>query len=250
MAARIWNPTKEILGILLTVLITCVKGPYRPREIIYYIVHNGIYSLPVILASTAFGGLIVTTEMAFHMDRALHAVDMIPGCTGQFVFRSLGIAVPVLLYVAKVGASTTAEVGSMKVTEQIDALRLLHIDPVKYLVYPRFVAGIISVCCLTLLSIFVTLVCAIWVATLKYNFSTLEYLTALSHYISNKDLLWAMIKGMSYGAVIPVMSCYFGFKCEAGASGVGTATTKSVVASTILIIVMDSVLTYIFTQTF
>ena len=80
--------------------------------------------------------MVVTNEIAYHMDLALHTVSMIPGFTGQFILRELGIAIPALLLVAKVGAAITAEVGSMKVTEQIDALKLLGIDPISYLVFP------------------------------------------------------------------------------------------------------------------
>jgi phospholipid/cholesterol/gamma-HCH transport system permease protein len=172
---------------------------------------------------------------------------MIPGFTGQFILRELGIAIPALLLVAKVGASVTAEVGSMKVTEQIDALKLLGIDPVGYLVFPRFVASIVSITCLTLVAISVTLACALLVAVTRYNFSTLEYLNALRHFVGVKDLICALIKGMVFGAVIPVMSCAYGFRCKGGAEGVGTATTNSVVSSTIAVILLDFCLTYIFT---
>ena len=244
-----WDMIVAIRGIsyiLSRTLVTCLKGPYRPREILQYMYSIGVQSLPIVVISTAFAGIVVTGEIAYHMDIALHTVEMIPGFSGQFIFRELGIAIPALLLVSKVGASTTAEVGSMKVTEQIDALRLLQIDPIEYLVYPRFVASIIVIACLTLISIFVTLVCAIAVAVLKYNFSVLEYLNVLAKFISNKDLLCAVVKGMVFGAVIPVISCFYGFNCSGGAEGVGNATTNSVVTSTTIVIVLDFVLTFAF----
>jgi phospholipid/cholesterol/gamma-HCH transport system permease protein len=169
---------------------------------------------------------------------------MMPGFTGQFIMREIGIAIPALLLVAKVGAATTAEVGSMKVSEQIDALKLLGIDPISFLVFPRFVAGIFATACLTLVAIAVTMACALSVAVARYNFSILEYLNALRHFIGLKDLLVALIKGMVFGAVIPIISCAYGFRCKGGAEGVGTATTNSVVASTIAVIVLDFILTY------
>src|SRR5205807_4351364 len=130
---------------------------------------------PVIAVSTGFAGLLVTHEIAYHMDMALHTVQMIPGFTGQFILRELGIAIPALLLVSKVGAAITAEVSSMKVTEQIDALKLLGIDPVRYLVFPRFVASVVSTTCLTVISIFVTLGSAIAMAVIRYHFSWMEY---------------------------------------------------------------------------
>jgi phospholipid/cholesterol/gamma-HCH transport system permease protein len=220
---------------------------WRWEEISQAIVQIGIESLPIITVSTAVAGAVVTHEIAWHMNAALHSVSMIPGFSGQFILRELGIAVPALLLVAKVGAAITAEVGTMQITEQIDALRLLKIDPLTYLVFPRFVAAIISGACLTIISVSVTLACSITVAVMSYNFSTLEFLNALRHFIGIKDIGCALIKGIIYGAVIPIVSCAYGFRCSGGAEGVGTATTNSVVASTILIIMLDFVLTYIFT---
>lgn len=240
--------SRDVGYILGRTLLTCVKGPYRFREIIQHMYTIGVGSLPIVVIATAFAGFVVTSEIAFHMDLALHTVEMIPGFSAQFVFRELGIAIPALLLVSKVGASTTAEVGSMKVTEQIDALRLLQIDPIEYLVYPRFVASVIVIACLTLISITVTLGCAIAVAVLKYNFSVLEYLNTLVHFISNKDLICALIKGMTFGAVIPIISCFYGFNCKGGAEGVGSATTNSVVTSTIAVIVLDFLLTFAFSM--
>jgi phospholipid/cholesterol/gamma-HCH transport system permease protein len=222
----------------------------RSREALQAVVQIGVGSLPIIVISTAFAGIVVTREMAYHMDLALHTVQMMPGFSGQFILRELGIAIPALLLVAKVGASITAEVGSMKVTEQIDALRLLGIDPVGYLVVPRFFGSILASVCLTLIASAVTLGCAILVAVVRYGFSFLEYVNALHHFVGGKDLACALVKGAVYGAVIPVISCSYGFRCEGGAEGVGSATTDSVVASTLAIILLDFVLTYVFTQVF
>jgi phospholipid/cholesterol/gamma-HCH transport system permease protein len=181
------------------------------------------------------------------MDSALHTISMIPGFSGQFIFRELGIAIPALFLVAKVGAATTAEIGTMKVTEQIDALKLLGIDPVTYLVFPRFIAALISSACLTIIAVSVTLACAIAVAVNKYNFSVDEFIIALQHFIGPKDLLCSLVKGVAYGAIIPIISCTYGFRCKGGAEGVGTATTNSVVAATITVITLDLILTYVFT---
>lgn len=244
--SRFWLGAREVLYLLARTLLTCVKGPYRPREILGYMYSIGIGSLPIIVISTAFAGFVVTSELAHQMDMALHTVEMLPGFSGQFVFRELGIVIPALLLVSKVGAATTAEVGSMKVTEQIDALRLLQIDPIEYLVYPRFVASVVVITCLTIISIFVTLSCAIALAVLRYGFSTLEYLNALSHFVTSMDLVCALVKGMVFGAVVPIISCFYGFNCSGGAEGVGSATTNSVVTSTIIVIILDFLLTFAF----
>ena len=220
---------------------------WRWKELSRSMAQIGVGSIPIICVSTAFAGLVITHEIAWHMDKALHTVSMIPGFTAQFVMRELGIAIPALLLVSKVGAATTAEVGSMKITEQIDALRLLRIDPVEYIVFPKFLAALLSGACLTLIATAVTLICAITVAITQYHFSLLEYFNALGHFVGMRDLVCLLVKGTIYGAVIPIISCAYGFRCKGGAEGVGNATTHSVVASTIIVILLDFFLTYVFT---
>jgi phospholipid/cholesterol/gamma-HCH transport system permease protein len=226
-----------------------VRGDFRRSgtEILHQVSAQGVGSIPIVVIATAFAGMVVTQEIAFHMDHALHTTSMIPGFTAQFILRELGIAVPALLIVSKVGASLTAEIGGMKVTEQIEALRLLGIDPVRYLVFPRWVAGIFSTLALTLLAMAVTLGCAIVMAILKFNFGLQEYLNTLRHFVGIQDLIGAMVKALAYGAVTPLIACTYGFRCDGGAQGVGSATTESVVSATIAVIILDFILTYLFT---
>lgn len=220
--------------------------PWRRQEILQAMVQIGVGSVPIIAIATAFAGIVVTNEIAWHMDKALSSVAMIPGLTGQFILRELGIAIPALLLVSKVGAAITAEVGTMKVTEQIDALKLLRIDPISYLVVPRLVASTLASTCLTLISAAVTLTCAIGVSVSRYHFSTMEYVNAVRAFVSPVDLACAITKGLVFGAVVPIVGCAYGFRCKGGAQGVGDATTNSVVAATIAIILLDFILTYLF----
>jgi phospholipid/cholesterol/gamma-HCH transport system permease protein len=223
-----------------------LRGKIRTNEVMGHIVRSGVESLPMILFATAFSGVVVTSEMAYHMDLALQTVEMIPGFSGQFIFREVGIAIPAMLLVAKVGAATTAEVGTMRVTEQIDALRLLRIDPVEYLVAPRLAASLVVYPALTFLAILVTLVCAVGVACVEHGFNVLQYITALSHFLKPMDVVCAFSKALAFAAVIPVICCSFGFQCRGGAEGVGSATTNAVVASTLSVIVLDFILSFAF----
>lgn len=217
--------------------------PWRWTLIFEHFVAMVTGSLPIISLATAFAGMVITAEIAYHMNLALHSFSMIPGFTGQFIFRELGIAIPALLIVSKVGASTTAEIGSMKITEQIDALQLLGIDPFEYLVFPRWIAGIGAVSVMTLFSIAITLFFAAVIAVSEFGFGWMEYVNALRFFIRPIDLVNAMIKGMVFGAVIPMISCFFGFECRGGAQGVGQATTLSVITSTITVITLDFLIT-------
>lgn len=223
------------------------RKSWRWNDINRYVVQMGLGSLPIIVVSTAVAGTVVTHEIAWHMNSALHSVTMIPGFSGQFVFRELGVAIPAMLLVAKVGAAITAEVGTMKITEQIDALKLLRIDPISYLVFPRFVASVFSSACLTLIAVSITMACSLAVAIHSYGFSLLEFINGFRHFVGINDFFCALAKGVVYGSVIPVVSCAYGFRCKGGAQGVGTSTTNSVVTSTIAIISLDFLLTYLFT---
>ncbi|MBI3535354.1 MAG: ABC transporter permease [Deltaproteobacteria bacterium] len=237
----------EFYELLKKVLKQVFSGPRREHEIKTAIVKSGLQILPIIVISTAFTGLVITQEIAWHLRESIHAISMIPGFTGQFVLRELGVVIPALLVVSNLGAALTSEIGTMKTTDQLDALKLLKIDLVSFLVYPRFIASIFSLVCLTMFSIFVTLLFALVVASLQYNFSWLEYLNALRHFIGFKDVVCAFLKALVFGAVIPLISCVYGFNCKEGAQGVGTATTNSVVTNTLVVIGLDFVLTYVST---
>lgn len=238
----------EIISLLFRMKDETIKAfhHFRKAEIFRAAADITLGSLPIVTLSTAFAGLVVTQEISRHMDHALHTVSMIPGFTGQFVLRELGIAIPALLVVSKIGASITAEIGMMTITDQIDALKLLKIDPVSYLVFPRWLACIFAMTVLTLVSISVTLTCSILAAISKHHMGFYEYLNTLRHFIHFSDLICALTKGVVFGSVIPIVSCVYGFRCKKGAQGVGIATTNSVVASTIAVISLDFWITYLF----
>jgi phospholipid/cholesterol/gamma-HCH transport system permease protein len=231
-------------------LRTISSGPHRIAETRSAIRSIGLGSLPIISIATGFTGLVMTSEIAWHMDSALSNVSMIPGFTGQFVLRELGIAVPAFLLVSKVGASMTAELASMRITEQLDAFRLLRIDVVSYHVFPRWIACILSTIALTMVSIAITLAVAMATAVTRYHFNSQEYLNTLAQFISGTDVVCAITKAAVFGMLIPPISCAYGLRCEGGAQGVGQATTDAVVTATLAVITVDFVLTAIFSALF
>jgi phospholipid/cholesterol/gamma-HCH transport system permease protein len=240
----------QTLGLALDLLIRLFRqlsrGPHRKEETATAIESIGLGSLPIITIATGFTGLVMTSEIAWHMDFALSNVSMIPGFTGQFVLRELGIAVPAFLIVSKVGASMTAELASMKITEQLDAFRLLRIDVLSYHIFPRWTACILSTVCLTLLSIAITLLIAMLTAVTHYHFNSMEYLNTLGQFVSTMDVICAITKAAVFGMIIPPISCAYGLRCSGGAQGVGQATTDAVVTATLAVITLDFILTAIF----
>lgn len=248
-----WERTCETAATIIDakrILVACILRlfqPWRVPELMKQIVELGIGSLPIILISTVFAGMVITHEIAWHMERALHSLSMIPGFTGLFIIREMGVAIPAMLMISKVGASITAEISTMKITEQLEALRLLKIDLTEYLLFPRWLASILAMVSLTLFSICVTMFFAVLIAVIHFHFNTMEYINNLRQFVDITDLFLAFTKALVFGAVFPVISAAYGLRARGGAQGVGNATTESVVTSTVVIICLDFCITFLFT---
>lgn len=228
--------------------LSLVTPPFRWKETIQqlYFVANG--SLFIVAFCVAFAAIVTILESSFHMKMVIQNDSMVPGFASMLILRELGAVVSALLLTSRVGAGFAAEVGSMKVTEQVDALRMLGIDPIRYIVVPRLVACTVGAAMLTIIANIVCLYCAALVCEAYLGFTLALFKTAMTRFVGFQDLIFAAIKGAVFGSVIPMISCYFGFRCKAGAEGVGLATTQSVVASSVAIIVLDFVLSFIFSH--
>lgn len=222
------------------------KAPYRWKDINKQIVFVAWESGPIVLFCLCFAAIVTIIEASYHMRLVIQNDSLVPGFSSLLIVRELGAIVTALLVTSRVGAGIAAEVGSMKVTEQIDALKMLGIDPVRFLVVPRFVACVVSGFLLTIVANVVCIYAAMIVSQLKLGYSPGSFLMAMRAFVHFHDLFLAGIKGTCFGAVIPIVSCFYGFRCQAGAEGVGLATTKSVVTSSIAIIFLDFVLSYLF----
>ena len=203
-------------------------------------------SLNIIVICVSFAAAVTILEASFHMKLVLHDDSLVPGFASMLIVRELAVVVMSLLLAAKIGAGMAAEVGQMKISEQIDALKLLGINPFNYLVLPRFVACVVGGILLALIANAVCLITAALVTTVSLDQSFGFFQAAFRRFVMMQDLSFSVLKGMIFCGVIPLISCYFGFICEPGAHGVGRATTKSVVSSSIAIIVLDFLLTLTF----
>ncbi len=222
--------------------------PYRGKDILVQLEFVSWQSLPVILFCLCFAAIVTIMESSFHMKLVVQNDALVPGFAALLILRELGAVVSSLLLTSRVGAGLAAEVGSMKVTEQVDALRMLGIDPIRFLVVPRLIACMVGGFILSIIANLVCLYAAMVVSEVKLGYSPGAFVTGMRAFVDFQDLVFASIKGATFGAVIPLISCYFGFRCQSGAEGVGLATTNSVVASSVSIIVLDFVLTYIFSH--
>ena len=222
--------------------------PYRAKDFFVQLEFVSWQSLPVILFCVSFAAIVTIIESSFHMKLVVQNDALVPGFAALLILRELGVVVSALLLTSRVGAGLAAEVGTMQITEQNDALRMLGIDPIRFLVVPRFFACVVGGFLLSLIANLVCLYCAMLVSEAKLGYSSGAFITGMRAFVDFQDLIFASIKGACFGAVIPLVACFFGFRCKSGAEGVGLATTNSVVVASVCIIVLDFVLTYVFSH--
>jgi phospholipid/cholesterol/gamma-HCH transport system permease protein len=240
--------TRDFVLLVAETLICSVTPPYRVRDIVRQFYFIGNQSAVIIAFCVCFAAMVTIIEASFHMKLVIQNDTMVPGFAALLILRELGSVVMALLVTSRVGAGIAAEVGSMQVTEQIDALRMLGINPVRYIVAPRFVACLLAGFVLSIIANLVCLLGAMVVSTWKLGYTAGGFIAAMRTFVQFQDLIFASLKGAVFGAVIPLFSCFHGFRCRAGAEGVGLATTNSVVATSIAIIILDFLLTYLFSQ--
>jgi len=242
------EPLLSFFYMCFRTFVMIFRPPFRWKLFCEQIHFATTTSLPVICFCVSFAAMVTIIEAAFHMQLVLHNISMVPGFAALLILRELGVVISALLIVSRVGAGMAAEVGSMQITEQVDALKMLGIDPVQYLVVPRFLACMLGGIAISVISNVVCLSGAMLVASAKLGMTTGEFWMGMSRFVKFQDFVFAMIKGGVFGAIIPLICCYFGFRCKAGAEGVGLATTNSVVSSSITIIVVDFILSWLFSH--
>jgi len=201
----------------------------------------GVGSLWLVFVVSLFTGAVAAVQAAYQFTAVVPMRYL-----GSVVLRSVIIELsPVLTGLVvggRVGASIAAELGTMKVTEQIDALRAMAIHPVRYLVVPRVVAAIAMLPVMTVLSDAIAVAGGYAVAVTSIGISSHTYTQSLKDFFLLKDLMSGLIKAFFFGGIIGTMGCYYGFATEGGAEGVGNATTRAVVASCVLVLISDYVL--------
>ncbi len=205
----------------------------------------GFDSLPIVSLLALFIGIIFALQTAIFMQR-LGSELYIASIVALAVVRELGPVITALVVAGRVGAAITAELGTMQVTEQIDALETLATNPIKYLVVPRLLALTLVLPLLTIYADFVGIMGSYFICVHKLGINSNLYFNVTKEALQYKDLFTGLFKTVFFGMVIAFVSCYEGFSVEGGAEGVGRATTRSVVTSFILIIMADCFFTALF----
>lgn len=221
------------------------KPPYKYNHIIEQSKKAGYDSFPIVAVVSLFIGFIFALQFGYFMQR-IGSEMYIASLVALAIVRELGPVITALIVAGRVGASNTAELGSMQVTEQIDALETLATNPVKYLVVPRFVALSMMLPLLTLLANIIGILGSYLICVVKLGITSSMYMNMTFSALLYKDLFTGLFKSWIFGMVIALVSCYEGFNVEGGAVGVGQATTRSVVISFLMIIAADCLITAVF----
>jgi len=231
--------------LLVAAVFQVFVPPLRRKEIFTQMYRIGVLSLPIVFLVSLFTGMVLALQSAYQLTK-MNAQMYISSLVALSVVRELGPVLTALVVAGRVGASITAELGTMKVTEQIDALQTLAANPVKYLVVPRLLALCLVLPILTVYSDFIGIMGGYIIGVYKLLIGPTIYMKMTFDVLEFKDVFSGLFKSFVFAVIICVVSCYEGFRTEGGAEGVGKSTTLSVVISFILIIAADCLFTALF----
>ena len=216
----------------------------RVRAILEQMSHLGVDSLLIVTLTLLFTGVVLTLQTATELIK-YGAQGTIGAIIAIGIGRELGPVLVGVVCAGRVGAAITAEISTMKVTEQIDALRVMAVSPVDYLILPRMLACMMVVPLLTVFGDFIG-VFGGWVVAVYYSgISSFTFTHSLAVYVDAYDLVGGLVKAIFFGNVIAVLGCYYGLHAPDGAAGVGQATTRTVVSSIIVIFILNAFLTFL-----
>jgi phospholipid/cholesterol/gamma-HCH transport system permease protein len=232
----------ELAIFAATGLIAVFRPPYYPRRIGLALMEIGFFSLPVVSLTALFTGMVLALQSYTGFSR-FNAESAIASVVVLSVTRELGPVLAGLMVSGRAGAAMAAELGTMRVTDQIDALSTLSTEPMQYLVAPRLLAGIIAMPLLVCIADILGVMGGFLVAWLKLGFNPNTYLINSFANLRTDDVVSGLIKAAVFGFVIALMGCFNGYRSKGGAQGVGAATTSAVVSASILILALDYILT-------
>ena len=219
--------------------------PFYGKQILRQLIDIGYYSLPVVGLTTLFSGMVLALQSYTGFAR-FSAEDTVATVVVLSVTRELGPVLAGLMVAGRVGASIAAEIGTMRVTDQIDALDTLSTRPMQYLVGPRLIAGTICLPILVLMGDIIGVFGGYLVGVYRLGFNSSVYLSRTLEFLEFSDVLLGLIKAAIFGFIIALMGCYHGYHSGRGAEGVGKATTNAVVSASILILIANYTVTALF----
>jgi phospholipid/cholesterol/gamma-HCH transport system permease protein len=223
----------------------CVRPPFYLRNLGRQLIEIGYYSLPVVGLTAIFTGMVLALQSYTGFSR-FSAEGAVANVVVVSITRELGPVLAGLMVAGRIGAAMAAEIGTMRVTEQIDALSTLSTNPMKFMVAPRLIAGVTMLPLLVVVADIIGVFGGYLVAVYKLGFNPANYLQNTFDALQTEDVVSGLVKAAVFGLIVTLMGCYHGYTSRGGAQGVGAATTNAVVSSAILILCFDYILTELF----
>jgi len=207
-----------------------------------HMVKLGISTIPIVIVTGLFSGMVTSVQTAYQLESGFIPDSYVGGIVGVTVLMELSPMITALVMTGRVGASIAAEIGTMRVSEQIDALETLSFDPVSFLIMPRVLSGAIMFPVMIVIADLFGIMGGYFAATVSLGISPYDYVYGLRDWFVPWDAIFGVIKAFSFGLAITSIACYFGFYTVGGAEGVGKSTTQTVVVSCITIVILDYLL--------
>jgi phospholipid/cholesterol/gamma-HCH transport system permease protein len=223
---------------ILNLVRSTTRLPKSMGLIVEQMMSMGVDSLPIVVLTSVFIGMVTTFQAQFQAGEYVPTV-YISMSVSKAIMIELGPIMTGLVVAGRVGSSIAAELGTMRVTEQIDALETLAVDPIGYLVLPRFISGVVMLPVLVIISEAVAIAGGLLVAVLGLDIPIHTFISGLRIHFVARELFGGLLKALFFGAIIAIMGSYHGFETKGGAEGVGKSTTRAVVSSSVLILVSN-----------
>ncbi len=234
-----WTHFKQILALFFGTLAASIH-PWDRREFFRQMHVIGNQSLPLIFGAVSFIGMIMVAQAGMQIQRFVGNLALVGPIVMPLFIREFAPTIAGLMLATRIGAGIAAEIGSMKATEQLDALRMCNTDPITYLIVPRFWASIIMTLALSQFAVFVAMGAGATIAFTSFHVNPRAFVNLVN--VHSSDVIVCLMKSCAYGAAIPIAASYCGMQASGGAEGVGTATTSAVVASSTAVIALDLII--------
>ena len=237
----------KIIKISLVSLSEALTPPFYAEPFLKQLISVGFNSLPVVGVTALFTGAALALQI-FSGGSRFNAETVVPSIVAIGMTRELGPVLCGLIVAGRLSSSIAAEIGSMKVTEQLDALKSLSVSPIRYLVTPRLASSVICLPILTLISDIIGILGGLVIGITSLQFSLLVYTEYTIKFLEMSDIYSGLIKSVAFGIIISLSGCYFGFTSKGGAAGVGKSTTSAVITASMLILASNYLLTALMFQ--
>jgi phospholipid/cholesterol/gamma-HCH transport system permease protein len=237
-AVSLFERVVDFLGFFYITIKTLLTKPLKVRHVIQQIRHIGLGSLPTIILTGSFSGLALALQSYVGFQR-FGAENFIGALVSIAMVREMGPVLTGIMVTGRAGSAMAAELGTMQISEQIDALKTLRIDPYQYLIVPRVVAGAIALPCLAIFSMAFGIGGGYFFCVHMADLNPENYLWGIRKLVEFTDLTGGIIKALCFGLIIAIVGSYYGYSTTGGARGVGKATTKSVVVGSMLVLIAN-----------